>query len=106
MDLVAGGELFEEIVARGTFAEPEARMLLRQLLAALAFCNEIGVVHRDLKPENILLDRGEDGALHLKLIDFGYAAILSPGERLTGLAGTPDYVAPCLLYTSDAADDM
>ena len=70
MELIAGGELFDEIVARGTYTEPEARELLQSLLSALAFCNEIGVVHRDLKPENILLDRSGPQPV-LKLIDFG-----------------------------------
>ena len=103
-----GGELFDAIIARGNdpFSEADARRLLRQLLSALAYCHSLGVVHRDLKPENLLLDESADGALNLKIIDFGYAALHEPGERLRGLSGTPDYVAPEVLswYEGDEAD--
>ena len=49
MELRHGGELFDAIIARGSFPEDEARLLLRQLLSALAYCHALGVVHRDLK---------------------------------------------------------
>ena len=100
MEIMHGGELFDAIIARGSFPEAEARLLLRQLLSALAYCHSLGVVHRDLKPENVLFEAagktgGADGSL--KIIDFGYAALHHPGERLRGLSGTPDYVAPEVL---------
>ena len=99
--------------AAGSFPEDEARALLRQLLSALAYCHALGVVHRDLKPENVLFENDEEqrvasgqGVGSLKLIDFGYAALHKPGERLRGLSGTPDYVAPEVLswYEGDDAD--
>ena len=110
MELLRGGELFDAIIARGSFPEAEARALLRQLLSALAYCHRLGVVHRDLKPENVLFESAEaadSGEGSLKLIDFGYAALHRPGERLRGLSGTPDYVAPEVLswYEGDAADE-
>ena len=109
MELLHGGELFDAIIARGSFPESEARLLLRQLLSALAYCHSLGVVHRDLKPENILFeqpDAGPGGAVgSLKLIDFGYAALHKPGERLRGLSGTPDYVAPEVLSWYEGDED-
>lgn len=96
MEVMNGGELFDAIIARGSFPETEARELLRQLLSALAYCHSLGVVHRDLKPENVLFV--DEGQTTLKLIDFGYAAMHRPGvDKLRGLSGTPDYVAPEVL---------
>ena len=96
MEVMNGGELFDAIIARGSFPETEARELLRQLLSALAYCHSLGVVHRDLKPENVLFV--DEGQTTLKLIDFGYAALHRPGvDKLRGLSGTPDYVAPEVL---------
>ena len=109
MELMHGGELFDAIIARGSFPEAEARLLLRQLLSALAYCHSLGVVHRDLKPENVLFHQPDPGLGNsvgsLKLIDFGYAALHKPGERLRGLSGTPDYVAPEVLSWYDGDDE-
>jgi len=52
-------------------------------------------VHRDIKPENILYI--ENGGTDIKLIDFGYAGLCAGDTMLTGLCGTPDYVAPEVL---------
>ena len=109
MDLMRGGELFDAIINRGSFPEVEARSLMKQVLSALAYCHALGVVHRDLKPENVLFEDPEavDGTGSLKLIDFGYAALHRPGERLRGLSGTPDYVAPEVLswYEGDGTSE-
>ena len=85
----------------------QASQLLRQLLSALAYCHALGVVHRDLKPENVLFADADHagGTGALKLIDFGYAALHRPGERLRGLSGTPDYVAPEVLSWYDGSDE-
>ena len=101
MELLRGGELFDTIVQRGCFTEREARRVMRQLLQAVSHCHALGIVHRDLKPENLLFtkDLGD-----LKIIDFGYAAILEPGAQLRGLSGTPDYAAPEVLSWYDEGD--
>jgi calcium-dependent protein kinase len=54
-----GGELFDEIIARGRFNERDAAVVIKQLLSAIAYCHNKKVCHRDLKPENILIDNKE-----------------------------------------------
>ena len=72
----------------------EALRLADQICDALCYCHEHGVYHRDIKPENILIQA--DG--QVKLIDFGIAR-LAGARRVTwcglsGIVGTPDYLAP------------
>jgi calcium-dependent protein kinase len=53
---IQGGELFDEIIARGKFDERDAAVLMRQLLSCITYCHSHNIVHRDLKPENVLLE--------------------------------------------------
>lgn len=64
-----------------------------QILQGVAYCHRLGIVHRDVKPENILLTA--DGII--KLCDFGFARMLSPGENYTEYVATRWYRAPELL---------
>lgn len=59
MDWAAGGELFDRIVAQGSFSEEHAAAVMRQILDVLDFMHVHGVIHRDIKPENILLTSTE-----------------------------------------------
>ena len=54
---VTGGELFDRIVEKGSYSEKDAADLIKQVLSAVAYMHEEGVVHRDLKPENLLYYR-------------------------------------------------
>jgi len=54
MELVTGGELFDRIVAKGSYTEKDAAGVIMQLCDALKYMHEKKIVHRDLKPENIL----------------------------------------------------
>jgi hypothetical protein len=54
MELVQGGELFDQIVSRGTYSEADAANIVRQILDAVAYMHDNGIAHRDLKPENLL----------------------------------------------------
>jgi serine/threonine protein kinase len=54
LELIAGGELFDKIVAEGRFDEATARFYFRQLIRGVKYCHLQGVCHRDLKPEVII----------------------------------------------------
>uniref|UniRef100_A0A4W5LX55 calcium/calmodulin-dependent protein kinase n=1 Tax=Hucho hucho TaxID=62062 RepID=A0A4W5LX55_9TELE len=96
-DLVTGGELFEDIVAREYYSEADASHCIQQILEAVLHCHQMAVVHRDLKPENLLLASKSKGAA-VKLADFGLA-IEVEGEQQAwfGFAGTPGYLSPEVL---------
>ncbi|KAM6895000.1 calcium/calmodulin-dependent protein kinase type II subunit delta isoform 9-T9 [Lycodopsis pacificus] len=96
-DLVTGGELFEDIVAREYYSEADASHCIQQILESVNHCHVNGIVHRDLKPENLLLASKLKGAA-VKLADFGLA-IEVQGEQQAwfGFAGTPGYLSPEVL---------
>ena len=99
-DLVTGGELFEDIVAREFYSERDASNCIQQILESVRYCHNRSVVHRDLKPENLLLSSRSKSAV-VKLADFGLAIELEDGSndyRWHGFAGTPGYLSPELLF--------
>lgn len=95
MELLSGGELFNRIVEKSCFPESEAKSLFAQIMLSMEYLHSLNIVHRDVKPENILYIC--TGGNDIKLIDFGYAGVWATDKPLTGLCGTPDYVAPEVL---------
>lgn len=99
MELVTGGELFDRIVEREQYSESDAKAVMRQLLSAIKYFHELGVVHRDLKPENLLLENERDDT-NIKVTDFGLSRIFlerDAPEMMKTACGTPGYVAPEVL---------
>ncbi|XP_034312783.1 calcium/calmodulin-dependent protein kinase type II delta chain-like isoform X4 [Crassostrea angulata] len=93
-DLVTGGELFEDIVAREFYSEADASHCMQQILESVNYCHVHGIVHRDLKPENLLLASKVKGAA-VKLADFGLAIEVQGDQQAWfGFAGTPGYLSP------------
>uniref|UniRef100_A0A671KZ49 calcium/calmodulin-dependent protein kinase n=1 Tax=Sinocyclocheilus anshuiensis TaxID=1608454 RepID=A0A671KZ49_9TELE len=96
-DLVTGGELFEDIVAREYYSEADASHCIQQILESVNHCHLNGIVHRDLKPENLLLASKLKGAA-VKLADFGLAIEVQGDQQAWfGFAGTPGYLSPEVL---------
>ncbi|XP_020809865.1 calcium/calmodulin-dependent protein kinase type 1 isoform X2 [Drosophila serrata] len=95
MELVTGGELFDRIVEKGSYTEKDASHLIRQILEAVDYMHEQGVVHRDLKPENLLYYSAEDDS-KIMISDFGLSKMEDSGIMATA-CGTPGYVAPEVL---------
>jgi serine/threonine-protein kinase len=96
MPFIEGESLRARLARAGELPVQDAARILRDVLSALSYAHEHGVVHRDIKPDNVLLTGN-----HAVVADFGVAKALSastnPGSSLTSLGvalGTPAYMAP------------
>jgi serine/threonine protein kinase len=102
--LVRGESLSKRLEA-GPLPLPQVCLLGMQIADALAAAHAIGIIHRDLKPDNILLEQRRDGALHVRVVDFGIAHVSGdnpgtmadlsqPMTRAGSIIGTPGYMPP------------
>ncbi|KAL3352568.1 hypothetical protein AABB24_020521 [Solanum stoloniferum] len=99
MELCAGGELFDRIIAKGHYTERAAASMCRAIVNVVHVCHFMGVMHRDLKPENFLLsDKSENAAL--KATDFGLSMFIEEGKVYKDIVGSAYYVAPEVLRKS------
>ena len=105
MQLATGGELFDRIIAKGSFTERDATNVLSMMLDGLQYLHGLGITHRDLKPENLLYYHpGHDSKI--LITDFGLSACRKAGENymMHTTCGTPEYIGPEILarkpYTS------
>jgi calcium-dependent protein kinase len=99
MELCAGGELFDRIIAQGHYSEKAAAGICRAIVSVVHHCHFMGVMHRDLKPENFLLSSKDDGAM-LKATDFGLSMFIDDGKVYRDIVGSAYYVAPEVLRRS------
>ncbi len=95
MEHIQGKELKDYFDANERFDLKKAFRLMVELLDALDFAHEAGIVHRDIKPGNVMVDA--EG--HAKLTDFGVARVAEPGDqaeatRAGAMVGTPSYMSP------------
>jgi serine/threonine protein kinase len=101
MELLEGRTLRQIIDTEAPIAPLRTLTLLRQVLLALAYAHEFGVVHRDLKPANLIVQTFP-AYEHVKVLDFGMVKLmpgshLHRGEQLTRQGftfGTPAYMSP------------
>jgi serine/threonine-protein kinase len=89
---IDGTSLAEKVDSEGTLPLPFVLECARDILPALGFAHERGIIHRDIKPENILVDQRDRSFL----MDFGIAvAAFAERGTMTGFAiGTPHYMSP------------
>ncbi|ETO10992.1 hypothetical protein RFI_26384 [Reticulomyxa filosa] len=80
--------LYCYLVARNRLDEDQVKYFACEVICALFYLHNKGIIYRDLKPENILIDQNG----HIKLTDFGFATY-TRGLCWT-LCGTPEYLAP------------
>lgn len=88
------GRPLSSVIDDGALAPARAATIGAQVLSALAEAHACGVIHRDLKADNIILEPLRDGDDYAKLIDFGIARLAETDDRVDGVAGTPEYMAP------------
>jgi serine/threonine-protein kinase len=100
MELLEGRTLADHLDRLGRLPAAETVRIVGQLCKALKTVHAAGVVHRDVKPANVFLHRREhDGAVIVKLLDFGVAKLrvdsdLTVPTRAGTLLGTPHYMSP------------
>jgi len=118
MELLVGRSLRQLLIQEGSINSIRAYGIIRQASAALDAGHRNGIVHRDIKPDNIILLDSNDGADHVKILDFGIAKVLDKAldthsleQRLTNVGaviGTPHYMSPeqCQGEEADARSDI
>ncbi len=105
MEFVEGVELKSRLDNNEVFTESQIIQIMKQLLAALEYSHQHGVVHRDIKPSNLMITT--DG--QVKVTDFGIARLESSELTQAGVTlGTPSYMSPeqCTGQAVDARSDI
>jgi serine/threonine-protein kinase len=98
MDYLEGESLDKYLARVQQPPEPqEVRDIFLQVLAAVGFAHEQGVIHRDLKPSNVFLEQSH-GRRVVRILDFGIAKVTNaegrPTTRTGVRMGTPQYMSP------------
>lgn len=98
LEICNNNSMMAMLKKRKTLTEPESKYFLTQIIGGVMYMHDFGVIHRDLKLGNIFLDNN----MTVKIGDFGLAALLySRSERKKTICGTPNYIAPEVLFARD-----
>jgi serine/threonine protein kinase len=92
MQYQSGGEMFAKIERDGSFIEAHARFYLQEIIVALNYLHQNGIIYRDLKPENVLFQSSG----HIALTDFGFAKNFAEKAEIKtkSFCGSLQYLAP------------
>ncbi|CAH9108161.1 unnamed protein product [Cuscuta europaea] len=102
LELCSSSDLFDRLSGRPVFSEAEALTVMVPLMEAIVHCHRLGVAHRDIKPDNVLFNEWGE----MKLADFGSAECFREGQLMSGVVGTPYYVAPEVLAGRDYTEKV
>ncbi len=99
MKFIEGESLAHAIERQGPLPEGRVVALAEQLLDALDYCHNRGIIHRDVKPQNVIIQHdGGRGMGSAVLVDFGLVKMWDPRDPRTKTAmrgmGTPEYAPP------------
>ncbi|XP_067329683.1 serine/threonine-protein kinase Chk2 [Anolis sagrei] len=97
LELMEGGELFYKVRRPAKLSEETSKFYFYQMLLAVQYLHQNGIIHRDLKLENILLSSPSEEKCLIKVSDFGQSKLLGESSLMQTLCGTPDYLAPEVL---------
>jgi serine/threonine protein kinase len=98
----------------GALPPAKAVHIFEQICEGVGKAHAKGIVHRDLKPSNVMLCNEEGDPYFVKIVDFGLAKAMDPGEESQKLTqsgdifGSPVYMSPqqCLGHAADPRSDI
>ena len=94
LDACLGGDLFTVLRKSHSFKEHVGRFYAGCVIEGFQHLHSMSMVYRDLKPENLVLDSKG----YVKITDFGFCKVLDDSGKTFTLCGTPDYLAPEVIY--------
>lgn len=107
MEYIKGLDLYSNISMWDVLNEKMIKIIFYQVISAVSFMHQKGIIHRDIKPENILLEEiSEENRLdianfyknvNVKIIDFGTSNFYDKKKKLNEIVGSPYYIAPEVL---------
>jgi serine/threonine protein kinase len=112
MEYLEGSDLSVWLRQHGRLPVEQAVEFVLQACEALAEAHALGIVHRDLKPANLFVIRRPDGALSVKVLDFGISKLTSQGgtvadfdmTKTSAVMGSPNYMSPEQMRSSKDVD--